>query len=143
MFADAFAPAISHSAPHIYLSALPFAPQMSLVSQQYLPKYPSTIHLKSGSVQRWPAVLKTFEGHKSGVRTVAYSPDGTHVVSGSSDKTIRIWDVETGESVGESLRGHTGEILSIVYSSNGRHIVSGSSDKTIRIYDAETGSTLR
>ncbi|KZP17833.1 WD40 repeat-like protein [Athelia psychrophila] len=142
MFVNVFAPAISQSAPHIYLSALPFAPTLSLVSKQYLPKYPSTIHLKSGSVQRWPAALKTLEGHKGGVYAVAYSPDGTHIVSGSADNTIRIWDAETGEAVGEPLRGHTNEINCVAYSPNGRHIVSGSDDKTIRIWDAETGESV-
>ncbi|KZP17859.1 WD40 repeat-like protein [Athelia psychrophila] len=142
MFVNVFAPAISQSAPHIYLSALPFAPKLSLVSQQYLPRYPSTIHLKSGGVQKWPAALRTFEGHKKSVRAVAYSLDGTHIVSGSSDKTIQIWDAETGEAVGESLKGHTGEIMSVAYSPDGTHIVSGSSDKTIRIWDAETGEAV-
>ncbi|KZP10853.1 hypothetical protein FIBSPDRAFT_757549 [Athelia psychrophila] len=142
MFINVFAPAISQSAPHIYLSALPFAPTQSLVSQQYLPRYPSTIHLKSGSVQRWPAALKTLEGHKDTVRAVAYSPDGSHIASGSSDETIRIWDAETGEAEGEPLRGHSSHILAIVYSPDGRHIVSGSYDKTIRIWDAETGEAV-
>ncbi|KZP17827.1 WD40 repeat-like protein [Athelia psychrophila] len=142
MFVNVFAPAISQSAPHIYLSALPFAPTQSLVSRQYLPKYPSTIHLKSGSVQRWPAALKTLEGHKDQVRAVAYSPDGTHIVSGSADKTIRIWDAETGEAVGDPLRGHADWIMAIAYSPDGRHIVSGSDDKTIRIWDAETGESV-
>ncbi|KZP17839.1 WD40 repeat-like protein [Athelia psychrophila] len=142
MFVNVFAPAISQSAPHIYLSALPFAPTLSLVSRQYLPRYPSTIHLKSGSVQRWPAALKTLEGHESRARAVAYSPDGTHIVSGSADQTIQIWDAETGEVVGEPLRGHSGPIMAIVYSPDGRHIVSGSYDETIRIWDAETGESV-
>ncbi|KZP17812.1 WD40 repeat-like protein [Athelia psychrophila] len=142
MFVNVFAPAISQSAPHIYLSALPFAPTLSLVSRQYLPRYPSTIHLKSGSVQRWPSALKTLEGHKDWVRAVAYSPDGAHIVSGSDDNTIRIWDAETGEAVGEPLRGHSATIMAIVYSPDGRHIVSGSKDKTIRIWDAETGEAV-
>ncbi|KZP10859.1 WD40 repeat-like protein [Athelia psychrophila] len=142
MFVNVFAPAISQSAPHIYLSALPFAPTQSLVSRQYLPKYPSTIHLKSGSVQRWPAALKTLEGHESDVRAVAYSPDGKHIVSGSADDTIRIWDAETGEAVGEQLRGHSSSIMAIAYSPDGRHIVSGSWDGTIRIWDAETGESV-
>ncbi|KZP10837.1 WD40 repeat-like protein [Athelia psychrophila] len=142
MFVNVFAPAISQSAPHIYLSALPFAPTLSLVSQKYLPKHPSTIHLKSGSVQSWPAALKTLEGHKDTVRAVAYSPDGSHIASGSSDETIRIWDAETGEAVGEPLRGHSSHILAIVYSPDGAYIVSGSSDNTIRIWDAETGESV-
>jgi WD40 repeat protein len=73
------------------------------------------------------------------VRSVSYSPDGRHIVSGSDDKTIRIWDAETGAAVGGPLEGHTGSVLSVAYSPDGRHIVSGSDDKTIQIWDAATG----
>ncbi|KZP17847.1 WD40 repeat-like protein [Athelia psychrophila] len=142
MFVNVFAPAIHQSAPHIYLSALPFAPKLSLVSRQYLPRYPSTIHLTSGSVEMWPAALRTLDGHTSGVTAVAYSPDGRHIVSCSRDKTMQIWDAETGEAAGEPLRGHTEQILCVAYAPNGRRLVSGSSDKTIRIWDAETGEAV-
>jgi len=76
------------------------------------------------------------------VRSVACSPDGRHITSGSYDKTIRIWDAETGSPVGEPLVGHNDNVLSVAYSPDGRHILSGSSDKTIRIWDAETGSAI-
>ena len=74
--------------------------------------------------------------------SVAYSPDGRHIISGSSDMTIRIWDAETGVAVGSPLQGHTGFVWSVTYSPGGRHIISGSSDKTIRIWDADTGAEV-
>ena len=80
------------------------------------------------------------EWHTKGVLSVAYSPDGRHIVSGSYDKTIRIWDAETGAAVGNPLEGHTDGVYSVAYSPDGRHIVSGSYDKTIRIWNAETGA---
>jgi WD40 repeat protein len=81
-------------------------------------------------------------GHTGAINCASYSPDGCHVVTGSSDRTIRIWDAETGAVVGEPLEGHTESVQSVAYSPDGRHIVSGSLDKTIRIWDAETGAAI-
>jgi WD40 repeat protein len=54
------------------------------------------------------------------VWSVAYSPDGQHIISGSDDKTIRIWDAETGAAVGKPLEGHTGlGVWSVAYSPDG------------------------
>jgi WD40 repeat protein len=82
------------------------------------------------------------EGHSDYVWSVAFSYDGSRVVSGSSDKTIRIWDVETGKTVMGPLEGHSEAILSVAFSNDGSRVVSGSSDKTIRIWDIEAGKTV-
>ena len=74
--------------------------------------------------------------------SVAYSPDGRRIISGSSDKTIRIWDTETGAAVGKPLEGHSEGVYSVTYSPDGRRIISGSRDKMIRIWDAETGAAV-
>ena len=74
--------------------------------------------------------------------SVAYSPDGRHIISGSWDNAIRIWDAETGAAVGKPLEGHSGGVESVAYSPDGRHIISGSSDRTIRIWDAESGAAV-
>src|SRR5258706_341485 len=81
-----------------------------------------------------------FEAHIGGVMSVAYSPDGRHIISGSYDHTIRIWDAKTGAAVGEPLEGHISRVTSVAYSPDGRHIISGSYDHTIRIWDAKTGA---
>ncbi|RXW13019.1 hypothetical protein EST38_g12835 [Candolleomyces aberdarensis] len=83
--------------------------------------------------------LFELQGHRGLVWSVAISPDGKRIVSGSRDNTIRIWDMETGAQVGEPLLGHGGHINSVAISPDGKLIVSGSSDMTIRIWDAETG----
>jgi len=65
------------------------------------------------------------------VESVAYSPDGRHIISGSDDRTIRIWDANTGAAVGKPLEGHSWNVLSVAYSPYGRCIISGSGDNTI------------
>ncbi|KAF7971791.1 hypothetical protein HWV62_19923 [Athelia sp. TMB] len=142
-FVETFAEPISQSVPHIYLSALPFAPTKSLVSEAYLPQYPSTARLKAGKLDLWPAMLKTLEGHTNSVCAVAYSPNGKRIASASADETIRVRDTETGEAVGAPLRGHTAAIRSIAYSPSGHHIVSGSEDGTVRVWDSEAGEAVR
>ena len=79
--------------------------------------------------------VKTLTGHTSWVYSVAYSPDGRHIISGSIDNIIRIWDALTQRQIGKPLTGHTDNVSSVAYSPDGRHIVSGSVDKTIRIWD--------
>ena len=80
--------------------------------------------------------LKTLKGHIYEVWSVAYSPDGTKIISGSEDKTIKIWDANTGECL-QTLEGHLDIILSVAYSPDGTKIISGSSDKTIKIWGEE------
>jgi WD40 repeat protein len=70
--------------------------------------------------------------------SIAYSLDGCLIISGSYDRTIQIWDAETGAVAGKPLEGHSESVLSVTYSPDGWHIISGLLDKTIQIWDAET-----
>ena len=74
--------------------------------------------------------------------SVAFSPDGRRIVSGSGDKTLRLWDANTGQPIGAPLEGHKYRVLSVAFSPDGRRIVSGSVDKTLRLWDADTGQPI-
>ena len=74
--------------------------------------------------------------------SVAFSPDGKRIVSGSDDKTVRVWDAATGQPIGAPLTGHTGAVNSVAFSPDGKRIVSGSDDKTVRVWDAATGQPI-
>jgi WD40 repeat protein/energy-coupling factor transporter ATP-binding protein EcfA2 len=76
------------------------------------------------------------QGHESYVRSVAFSPDGTTIVSGSDDRTIRLWDLE-GNPIGQPFQGHEDSVRSVAFSPDGTTIVSGSDDRTIRLWDLE------
>ncbi|KAJ3874888.1 quinon protein alcohol dehydrogenase-like superfamily [Lentinula edodes] len=82
------------------------------------------------------------QGHDDWVSSVAFSPDGTRIVSGSGDHTVRIWDASTGAQIGVPLQGHDDWVSSVAFSPDGTRIVSGSHDHTVRIWDASTGAQI-
>ncbi|OOK77749.1 nucleoporin Nup120/160 family protein [Mycobacterium kansasii] len=81
-------------------------------------------------------------GHTLWVTSVAFSPDGRRIVSGSADDTLRLWDAGTGQPIGAPLTGHTASVSSVAFSPDGHRIVSGSYDKTLRLWDAATGQPI-
>ena len=73
---------------------------------------------------------------------VEFSPDGRQLATSSSDRSIKLWDVETGMLL-TTLTGHDDRILSLSYSPDGRRLASGSADETIKLWDLNTGNCLR
>lgn len=72
---------------------------------------------------------KRLKGHSHFVSDVVISSDGQFALSGSWDSTLRLWDLNTGQSVRNPFYGHTGDVLSVAFSADNRQIVSGSRDK--------------
>ena len=130
------------SAPHIYLSALPFTPTNSIISGLTSSEFPNVFSVDVGRLVDWPSIDVTFEGHEGVVFSVAYSPDGGKIVSSSGDRTVLVWDAETGDVLSGPFEGHTRAVSSVAYSPDGKRIVSGSYDQTLRVWDAETGGVL-
>jgi WD40 repeat protein len=87
-------------------------------------------------------MLKVLEGHTDGVWSVSFSSDDKHIVSGSWDKSVRVWDALTGEML-KVLEGHTGRVSSVSPSNDDKRIVSGSLDTSVRVWDASTGKMLK
>jgi WD40 repeat protein len=119
-----------------------FSPTNSSIWKHYKSSFPNTLSLLSGREKNWPADINIFHGYTNHVNSVAFSPDGTRVTSGSRDKTIRIWDARTGQAITVAFGGHTDSITSVAFSPDGTRIASGSRDKTIRTWDAQTGRVI-
>ncbi|KIK01246.1 hypothetical protein K443DRAFT_662674, partial [Laccaria amethystina LaAM-08-1] len=100
-FVTTFFQPISHSAPHIYLSALPMLPSDSLIAKTYSCHFTRVVSFERGKQISWPSINSILQGHRGTVKAIAFSADGKYIVSGSWDKTIRMWDAQTGKLVSD------------------------------------------
>ncbi|MEI6848104.1 MAG: WD40 repeat domain-containing protein, partial [Chlorobiaceae bacterium] len=75
------------------------------------------------------------------VTSCAISADNKRIVSGSGDKTLKVWDMESGNCL-MTLDGHSGSVTSCAISADNKRIVSGSGDKTLKVWDMESGNCL-
>ena len=157
-FAVAFREVLETSVAHIYLSALPSVPKTSKNSGGLLAKisFSNKDKLKVIQQQRTPllelrgptgnifsvgfsshrvrpsglvGVMEPLKGHTDIVTSVSFCPDGTPIVPGSVDKTIRIWDAKTGEYV---MKPHTSDVSSVCFSPDGTRIVSRSGEEVMK-----------
>lgn len=81
-----------------------------------------------------------YQGHRSSINAIAWSPDGTKIASASNGRTVQIWEVTTGNKL-VTYQGHTDAVLTVAWSPDGQWIASGSKDETVKIWDPMTRST--
>jgi WD40 repeat protein len=133
-------PITSH-ALHIYHSASVTAPECALTRLAFL-QLKDIARLFLPRAKGWGPDVRVFEGHEAtldtSVSSVAFLPDRKHIVSGSDDTSIRIWDAQT-DTQRLLLKGHAVPVESVTFTADGKQIVSGSGDSTVRIWDTQTG----
>ena len=96
--------------------------------------------LQSFSLVLLGTTLLTYRGHSSGVHTVAWSPDGKHIASGSDDGTVQVWDATSGANL-LTLSNSSG-VHTVAWSPDGKRLASGSWDKTVQVWDATSGRNV-
>ncbi|MBI3861576.1 MAG: HEAT repeat domain-containing protein [Planctomycetia bacterium] len=84
---------------------------------------------------------RTIPAHHKIVWSVAFSPDGKTIATGSEDRTVKLWETETGE-LRRTLRGHTELVRSVVFTHDGELLLTGGFDNTIRVWNAESGEAV-
>ncbi len=124
--------------PHQDLSAIKqFAERTALgAPKPWLRPLHATLHAPGGSL------VRTLRGHTDAIVGVALSGDGRRAVSASQDRTLKVWDVETGREL-RTLQGHARAVTGVALSGDGRCAVSASDDFSLKVWDVETGRELR
>ncbi len=84
-------------------------------------------------------IAASFSGHTNDVRSIAFSPDGNILASGSSDGTIKLWDMQARQEI-TTLKGHA--VGTVAFSADGKRLVSSGSDKAVKIWDVATRQEL-
>ncbi|KAJ3525009.1 hypothetical protein NMY22_g10751 [Coprinellus aureogranulatus] len=146
-FTQMFATPISHSAPHLYLSALPFY-QAALGQLPWwspnIPSIPAVHSTKGAKVNQHRILVNPAQESIFPPKflCLATSPDGSKLISGDNKGAMRMWNMQSGERIWGDLVVHSGRITSVAFSPDGSKVVSGSYDSTIHVWDAKTGQPL-
>ncbi|KNZ78580.1 hypothetical protein J132_11220, partial [Termitomyces sp. J132] len=125
------------STPHLYISVLPTW-HHSDTSKKWKEQFTSVPAIQGS---RGQTGLISEIKQTAPVFAIAFSPDGMHIVSGSSDGTVHVWNSSTGGELLQ-LTGHKKCVNSVAFSTDGTHIISGSMDQTICLWDSSTGAEL-
>jgi len=135
-FISAFFVPISHSAPHLYLSALPFAPDQSRVARQFRSRFPNTFVVTQGKPSQWPTVVFTENHLKDPVYDMAFSLNESTFLYRSLD-TVCICDSKTGHCISSPFKVPEGAKRAL-FSPSGKHILFKYESYAI-LWDIERG----
>ena len=112
------------------VNSRPSAVEFAQVSVEETSRSPLPLH-------NWRCVY-TLKGHTQSIRSLAITPDGEILASGSDDKTVKLWQLATGQGIC-TLKGHSKPVCAVAISSDGELLASGSEDKTIKLWQLTTG----
>ncbi len=85
--------------------------------------------------------LLTLKGHEDVAYSIAFSPDGKRLATGSFDRTVKLWDVSAGREL-VTLKGHENSVGSVTFSPDGKRLATGSFDHTVKLWDVDAGRDL-
>src|SRR6266567_1190174 len=98
-----------------------------------------------GEIRIWDVqshqLLKTMRGHKDCIYSIAWSPDGKLIASGSYDRMVKLWDPQTGSEL-RNLQDHIDAVFAVAFSPDGKRLASASQDRTVKIWDVAGGKRL-
>jgi WD40 repeat protein len=96
----------------------------------------------TGEIRQWNVAdgqpLRTFEGHKDAIYSLALSPDATTLATGSYDQKIKLWSVASGKEI-KTLSGHNGCVYALAFRPDGKILASASADRTVKLWDVASG----
>ncbi|MBE8986825.1 serine/threonine-protein kinase [Nostoc sp. LEGE 12450] len=129
----------------LQVNSVAFSPQGQLLASA---SYDRTIRLwqiegSQREIQNRPcySLLSTLSGHAWAVLTVAFSPDGQILATGSDDNTIKLWEVNTGQLIC-TLVGHSWSVVAVAFTADGETLLSASCDKTVKLWRVSTAEEI-
>jgi WD40 repeat protein len=105
------------------------------------PEAPALVPRRATLTPPGTGLIRTIKGHEAGVRAVAVLPDGKRALTGSSDRTARLWDLASGKEL-QRFEGHEAGVWAVAVLPDGKRALTGSYDRTARLWDLASGEQL-